>query len=210
MTYPNLEEEKRLWDSGYRYVAGVDEVGRGALISDVIAAAVLVPFKWSPIEGLRDSKKLSAEKRRKLAKIISENCIYGIGNATPEEIDRIGIHKASEKAMIRAVYNIITSKSHVDFLLVDGPIDLEISIPNKGIVRGDNKCCVISAASIIAKTYRDNQMILLAEQYPEYGLDKNKGYGTKEHLNAIKAYGISRLHRRSFRPCQEKSRREGI
>ena len=204
MTYPNLEEEKRLWEVGYRFVAGTDEVGRGSLFGDVVAAAVLIPFKWSPIEGLKDSKKLSAQKREELAKIISEECIYGIGNATPIEIDEIGIHKASEKAMVRAVYNITATKSHIDFLLVDGPISLEIDVPNKGIVRGDNKCCVIAAASIIAKTYRDRQMILLAEQYPQYGLERNKGYGTKNHLNAIKAYGISRLHRKSFRPCQKK------
>lgn len=203
MTYPNMEEEKRLWDVGYRFVAGVDEVDRGSLFGDVVAAAVLIPFKWFPIEGLRDSKKLSAQKREYLAKLISGECIYGIGSASAKQIDEIGIHKASEVAMIRAIQNITANKSHIDFLLVDGPISLEIDIPNKGIVKGDNRCCVISAASIVAKTYRDRQMILLAEQYPEYGLERNKGYGTKEHLTAIKAYGISRLHRQSFRPCQK-------
>lgn len=204
MTFPNLEEERRLWEIGYRFVAGVDECGRGALISDVVAGCVLIPCKWEPIEGLRDSKKLSVGKRESLAKIISEECIYGIGSASPKEIDEIGIHKATEVAMIRAIHNITANKSHIDFLLIDGPISLEIDIPHKGVIKGDNKCCVISAASIIAKTYRDRQMVLLAEQYPEYGLDGNKGYGTKEHLAAIKAYGISKLHRKSFRPCREK------
>ena len=105
--------------------------------------------------------------------------------------------------MVRAVYNITATKSHIDFLLVDGPISLEIDVPHKGIVRGDTKCCVISAASIIAKTFRDQQMILLSKQFPQYCLDSNKGYGTKDHLSAIKAYGISRLHRQSFRPCRK-------
>ncbi len=204
MTCPNMEEEKRLWDVGYRFIAGLDECGRGSLVDDVVAACVLIPFKWSPIEGLKDSKKLSAGRREYLAKLISKECIYGIGSASAEQIDEIGIHKATEVAMIRAIQNITANKSHIDFILIDGPISLEIDVPHKGIIKGDNRCCVIAAASIVAKTYRDRQMVLLAEQYPEYGLDKNKGYGTKEHLTAIKSHGISRLHRKSFRPCMVK------
>ena len=180
-------------------IAGVDEVGRGPLIGAVVTAAVILNPD-QPIHGLMDSKKLSAKRREVLAKIIKENALYyAYGRAEADEIDRINILQASLVAMQRAVLNLPVMPHKV---LVDGNHCPQLNCETEAIIRGDQLIQEISAASILAKVARDEEMILLDEQYPEYGFKEHKGYPTKAHIAAIEKYGVLPMHRKTFGPVR--------
>lgn len=187
-------------------IAGVDEVGRGPLVGDVVTAAVILDPD-NPIDGLMDSKKLSEKKRVLLTQEIKEKAIaWSIGRASPEEIDTLNILHATMLAMQRAVYGLSVAP---DFVLVDGnrtPTFLNNNSPEQGtinsqfVVKGDARVAEISAASIIAKVERDNEMIALDKLHPEYGFAKHKGYPTKYHLEKIIEFGVLDCYRQSFKP----------
>jgi len=180
--------------------AGVDEVGRGPLAGDVIAAAVILDPK-QPIDGLTDSKKLSEKKRQKLSlEIKSKSLCWSIARASHKEIDEINILNASLLAMKRAIEGLDTKPSHC---LIDGNKTPETTISCEAIVKGDLKVEAIGAASIIAKVERDEEMIELDQLYPGYGLAKHKGYPTKFHLEALNKLGVTPIHRRSFSPVRK-------
>ena len=174
-------------------IAGTDEVGRGCLAGPVVAAAVILKKK---IENLDDSKKLTSKKRNTLSKIVLESSYYGFGVVTNDEIDQINILNASLLAMKRAILNLPIKPTLV---LVDGIYKPDLDIPMKTIIGGDSLEDAISAASIIAKVYRDNLMIEYNKIYPDYSFEKNKGYGTKEHSFAIQKKGICKIHRKSYK-----------
>lgn len=191
------EYENELYKQGITYVAGVDEVGRGPLIGSVICACVILPKDYYN-EEINDSKKLSNKKREKLYDIIMENALsVSIGECTEDEIDELNILGATKKAMIEAINKSIIKPEHV---LIDA-VKLDIDIPSTSIIKGDAKSQSIAAASIIAKVTRDRMMDELDKKHPEYGLSKNKGYPTKEHMEAIKKYGLLKEHRKTFKPC---------
>ncbi len=183
------------------YVAGVDEVGRGALAGPVVAAAVILDQR-TPIAGLADSKKMSEKQRSLLAKEIKGRAIaFALGQAEHTEIDAVNILQASLLAMKRAVEALpITPK----LVLVDGPHrpDINLTCKVRTIIRGDSKIPAISAASIIAKVTRDNYMKMLGERYPGYLFPKHKGYPTRAHVNALQTLGVSSVHRISFAPVK--------
>jgi len=179
--------------STLKLVAGVDEVGRGCLAGPVIAAAVILK---KPIPGLKDSKKLSSKAREHLYELIIENSIFSFGSASPKEIDEINILQASLLAMKRAILNLSVIPG---MILVDGTHKPDIQIDAKTIIGGDSIVNEISAASIIAKVYRDNLMIKFDNDYPNFYFAKHKGYGTKLHLEAIKKHGITSIHRKTFK-----------
>ncbi len=178
-------------------LAGVDEVGRGPLVGDVVTAAVILdPTK--PIKGLADSKKISKKKREALFVEIQEKALcWAVARATPQEIDSLNILQASLLAMHRAV-----AALHVqpEFVLVDGNRLPKWSYPSEAVVKGDSRVAAISAASILAKVQRDREMALLDVQYPEYGFAEHKGYPTAKHLDALRRHGVTPLHRRSYAP----------
>ncbi len=180
-------------------VAGVDEVGRGPLIGSVVAAAVVLPEEHG-IVGLADSKKLSAKRREALAEQIRAVAVgWAVTEATHQEIDQINILHASMLAMKRAVEQL---SCKIDRVLVDGNRIPDIDYPAEAIVKGDSKVEAISAASILAKVARDQMMVELHQQHPEYGFDRHKGYPTKLHFEMLERYGVLEQHRRSFRPVQ--------
>lgn len=177
-------------------IAGIDEVGRGPLAGPVIAAAVILDRKNIP-EGINDSKKIPKAKRILLAEKIKENSIYAYGAASEIEIDEINILQASLLAMKRASDGLsIVPKT----TLIDGNFKPDIKNNTISIIKGDSKSVSIAAASILAKVYRDEIMLKYSKQFPEYGFQTNSGYGTKEHLSALKNYGITPIHRKSFKP----------
>ena len=180
-------------------IAGVDEVGRGPLIGDVVTAAVILdPAR--PVEGLADSKKLSEKKRQLLAAEIRDKALcWHIARATVAEIDRLNILQATLLAMQRAVMGL---RLRPDKVLVDGNRLPKLPMPAEAIVKGDGRVAAISAASILAKVQRDEEMALLSREYPQYRLEKNKGYPTPEHLAAIAAHGVTPFHRKSFAPVR--------
>ena len=177
--------------------AGVDEVGRGPLAGPVVSAAVILDFKNIP-KGINDSKKISKKKRELLSKEITKNSIISIGHASVEEIDKINILQASLLAMKRAVEGLSIKASIV---LVDGIYCPDIKNECHSIVSGDSKSLSIAAASIVAKVYRDKIMREYGLKYPGYKWEKNSGYGTKEHIEAIQRLGVTPIHRTSFNPC---------
>lgn len=179
-------------------IAGVDEVGRGPLVGEVVAAAVILPEPHN-IDNLKDSKKLSAKAREKLFDIICEKAsAWSIASATPQEIDQINILQGSLLAMQRAVMQLAVKP---DLVLVDGNRAPELEVRTECIIKGDTKIAAISAASIIAKVYRDRQMYALHAQYSQYGFARHKGYPTPEHLAALEEHGpIYGQHRMSFGP----------
>ena len=192
---PTYEYENKRYAEGYTAVCGCDEAGRGPLLGPVVAAAVILPPD-TVIEGLDDSKKLTEKKREKLFDIIKETAIaYAIAEASPEEIDEINILNASMLAMRRAVEALPTK---ADFALIDGNHSRGFDIPTEAVVKGDSKSYSIAAASILAKVTRDRGCIELDKQYPEYNIAKHKGYPTKEHMDAVRQYGPSPIHRRTF------------
>lgn len=195
-----LTIENEIRNEGYEYIACIDEVGRGCLAGDVVACAIIMP-KDLLIEGVNDSKKLTAKKREILYDNIIEQAVaVGIGSVDNKTIDEINIKKSTFLAMKKAISNLKDKKGNSispDFLLIDAE-KLDVDIPQKNVIKGDEKCHGIAAASIIAKVYRDRQCIKWAEEYIGYGLEKNKGYGTKEHREAILAKGPTPIHRMSF------------
>ena len=190
-----LTYERGLWEAGYDLVAGIDEVGRGPLAGPVVAAAVILP-KECKIEGVNDSKKLSAKKRDELYDIILEKAVsYGIGIVSNERIDEINILQATYEAMREALSQL---KPKADYILADAVTIPMVSTPQRGIVKGDAKSMSIGAASIVAKVYRDRMMEAYDEVYPGYGFASNKGYGAAEHLEGIRKQGITPIHRKTF------------
>jgi len=186
--------EKPLYENGIKYVAGIDEVGRGPLAGPVVTCAmVLKPDVL--IEGVNDSKKVSEKNRDKLFEIIIDNCIsYGIGMANEKVIDSINILNATKEAMKEALANLKVTPEH---LLIDA-LELGVNIPTTPLIKGDAFSISIAAASIVAKVTRDRMMVAYDEIYPEYGFSRNKGYGTSEHVAALKKYGPCPIHRMSF------------
>jgi ribonuclease HII len=181
-------------------ICGVDEAGRGPLAGPVSAAAVILDAS-RPIEGLADSKKLSEKQRDRLAPIIRERALaWAVAYAEVDEIDELNILQATLLAMKRAVQLLRIQPQQV---LVDGLYCPQTGIPSQAIVKGDSKVAAISAASILAKTARDELMLKLHEQYPQYGFDGHKGYPTAAHIAALREHGVSDVHRRSFRPVRE-------
>ena len=174
-------------------IAGVDEVGRGCLAGPVIAASVILK---KPIKGLMDSKKLSSKKRENLSQEIIENSIFAIGAADNHEIDKINILQASLLAMQRSIKKLDVKPKKI---LVDGDHIFETSIEIESIVGGDNLIPSISAASVVAKVYRDKLMMAYSEEFPDYGFHKHKGYPTKFHKEMLKRYGLTRIHRKTFK-----------
>lgn len=190
--------ENQFLKSGFKLIAGVDEVGRGSMIGPVITAAVILnPNK--PIVGLDDSKKLSPLKRQRLELEIKENAIaWAIGEATLEEVDSLNVYQATKRAMIQAVSKLTIEP---DALLIDA-MPLEVEVASLSIIKGDTKSASIAAASIIAKEYRDRLMREKASIYPQYQFEKNKGYLTKAHREALFMYGPTDYHRKTFEPVK--------
>ncbi len=187
--------ERELHEKGYKFVCGVDEVGRGPLAGPVVCAAVIMP-EGDIIEGVDDSKKLSAKKREKLARLIREKAVaWAICRVEPQVIDEINILQATRLCMKNAVESLSPSPGYV---LTDGNMTLDISVPQRSLVKGDANCYCIGAASIIAKVERDRLMAEYAAVFPGYGFEKNAGYGTAAHIQAIKDKGLTPIHRRSF------------
>ena len=196
MSEVNLWEiENSLYAQGYTAICGVDEAGRGPLAGPVCAGAVILP-QGLEIPGLNDSKKLTDKRRRELFPLIKEQAIaYGIGLASQQEIDEINILQATFLAMERALAQLSVRP---DLALVDGNREKDLGVPVKTVVKGDSLSANIAAASILAKVTRDDMMLDIAKQYPEYGFDIHKGYGTKAHYEALRAHGASPVHRNSF------------
>ncbi len=189
------EIENSLYSNGYKMICGVDEAGRGPLAGPVCAAAVILP-KGLEIPGLNDSKKLTDKKRRELFPIIKEQAIaYGIGIATHTEIDEINILQATYLAMQRAIDQL---EGKADFALIDGNRAKDFGIPTRTVIKGDSLSASIAAASVLAKVTRDDMMLELAKEYPQYGFEVHKGYGTKAHYEALAKLGPSPIHRMSF------------
>ena len=187
--------ERQLYESGYKNVCGVDEVGRGPLAGPVVCASVIMPTD-ELIEGVDDSKKLTAKRREILSeKIIEKAIAYRICLIEPQIIDEINILQATRLCMKNAVESMPVAP---DFVLTDGNMTLDVSIPQRSVIKGDALSYSIGAASVIAKVYRDALMREYAKIYPEYGFESNAGYGSAKHIEAIKKYGLTPIHRRSF------------
>ncbi|MDE6373555.1 MAG: ribonuclease HII [Clostridia bacterium] len=190
-----LEYERELLEKGCKYICGVDEVGRGPLAGPVVCAAVIMPLDGL-IEGVDDSKKLSKKKRETLSEKILEKAIAcRICRVEPQIIDEINILQATRLCMKNAVEGL---EIQPDFVLTDGNMTLDISLPQRSLIKGDALSYSIGAASIVAKVYRDRIMEEYAEAYPQYGFKTNAGYGSAAHIEAIKKYGLTPVHRRSF------------
>jgi len=202
LSIPSFVEERNFESLGYRHIAGVDEAGRGALAGPVVAAAVILPqdkdIPW--LDEVRDSKQLSPERREYLFYHIAEVAVaVGLGVVPHAFIDEKGIVKATRLAMKLAIDQL---SPPAQCLLIDYLRLPEVTIPQKGITRGDSLCMSIACASIIAKVSRDRMMVALDSDYPDYGLAKHKGYGTKAHLACIAELGPSPVHRHSFEPLK--------
>lgn len=187
------------YPQGFNHIAGVDEVGRGPLVGDVVTAAVILDPN-NPIEGLNDSKKLSEKKRLALLPEIKQKALaWSVGRCSPQEIDELNILQATMVAMQRAVAGL---KVQPDFVLIDGNRCPQLPMQSQAVVKGDLRVAEISAASIIAKVVRDQEMEELDKQHPEFGFAKHKGYPTKAHFEAIENHGVIDQHRKSFKPVK--------
>lgn len=196
---PTYDIELDLKNQGYKYIIGIDESGRGPLMSSVVAAGVYIPDGFDT-SGINDSKKLSSKKRELFYNKIIEECDYAISEVDEKIIDEINILEATKLAMRNVIYKM----NKADIAIIDGNfVPSNIDIPAKPIIGGDRLSVSVAAASILAKTYRDRKILELHKQYPIYGWDKNKGYGTKEHKEAIKLYGPSVYHRKNFSGVKE-------
>ncbi|MEK7562213.1 MAG: ribonuclease HII [Patescibacteria group bacterium] len=228
MKYPNFNEEKKLWKKGYKFVAGLDEAGRGPLAGPVVAAAVSVrrdptsqklhaSFKevGSLLLKVKDSKKLNAKQREEIyeALIKHPQVSWGVGIVSEKVIDKINILGATKLAMRRAIISLVFSigdrqyRCLPDFLLIDGNFKINSAcLPTgrqKSVIKGDQKVFSIAAASIIAKVTRDKIMQKYHKKYPQYGFAKHKGYGTKAHFASLKKFGPCKIHRKTFYPVSE-------
>jgi len=188
------ERERQLYSQGYQLVAGLDEAGRGPLAGPVVAACVILPPECD-LPGLNDSKKLKAEERQRLAALIKEQALaWSVGVVDHQEIDRINILQATKQAMLAALGQ-MSRRPH--YLLIDA-LQLETDIPQEGIIHGDSLSASIAAASILAKTFRDELMEAVDLLYPEYGFAEHKGYGTPRHYEALRRWGPCPIHRKTF------------
>ncbi|MEP7149722.1 MAG: ribonuclease HII [Acidobacteriota bacterium] len=195
--------EEQAWESGFKFVAGIDEVGRGCLAGPVVAGACILDSSKDLPKGLNDSKQVSAKQRDEIAAELKEICIgYAIGSVSPEDIDRINILEATKQAMRLAVADL---NPPADFLLIDALVLKGLPVPQKSIIKGDSISASIAAASILAKTYRDDLMRSYESEYPEYGFAEHVGYGTKHHLEALRNHGPCPLHRKTFRGVLQKA-----
>jgi ribonuclease HII len=194
--------EEQAWESGFKFVAGLDEVGRGCLAGPVVAGAcILNPASKLP-EGLNDSKQLTAAQRSEIAAELKETCLgYAIGSVSAEEIDRINILEATKLAMRLAIAELNPA---ADFLLIDALVLKGVAFPQRSIIKGDSISASIAAASILAKTFRDELMHSYESDYPVYGFAEHVGYGTKRHLDALKNHGPGPIHRKTFRRVLKK------
>ncbi len=224
MITPTFDKEIKLRKNGYKFIAGIDEVGRGPLAGPVVACAAVIKLNLNEgedtyprlqekeknihirrgriFDGIRDSKQLSERQREKFYKILTNDrqVYYGIGIVSEKIIDKINILQATFLAMKKAVENL---KVKPDFLLIDGKWTLEnYPISQTAIIQGDKNIFSIAAASIIAKVTRDKMLVKLSQKYPQYGFEKHKGYGTKLHLEMLKKYGPCEIHRKSFKPIK--------
>lgn len=194
-----LEYENELYSKNIKVICGVDEVGRGPLLGPVVAAAVVLPVGYFN-KDIKDSKKLTEKKREELYDIIVENAIsIGVGIVYEDVIDKINIYEATKVAMKEAIKNLSVKPEHV---LIDA-MKLDIDIPNTPIIKGDAKSESIAAASIIAKVTRDRMIDEISNEFPMYDLKNNKGYGTKNHIEALKKYGPCKYHRTTYAPVKE-------
>ncbi|HHV38742.1 MAG TPA: ribonuclease HII [Tepidimicrobium sp.] len=195
-----IEIENRIYEKGHELIACIDEVGRGCLAGDVLACALIMP-RGIIIDGITDSKKLTARRREELHRKIMKRAIaIGIGRVDPETIDRINIKESTRLAMRQAVLNLADRAGNLvipDYLLVDAE-NVPMDIPQMNIIKGDTKSHGIACASIVAKVFRDELCKEWASKYPGYKIEKNKGYGTREHREAIRRIGPSPVHRMSF------------
>lgn len=192
MTY---EIEQELTRQGFTAICGVDEAGRGPLCGPVVAAACILPVGLE-IPGLNDSKKLTEKRREALFDTIRTHAVaYAVAQATVEEIDRLNILEADLLAMRRAIASLCVP---ADYALIDGNIARDFPLPARAVIHGDALSPSIAAASVLAKVTRDQLCLELDRQYPQYGIAKHKGYGTKEHMNALRTYGPSLIHRKKF------------
>ncbi len=198
---PSYDMERALRADGYTAICGVDEAGRGPLCGSVVAAACILP-DGLVIPELNDSKKLTARKREKLFDIICSSAIaYGIAEGTVEEINTLNILEADLLAMRRAIDGLHTPDGQpfrADYALIDGNIDRDFPLPAQAVIKGDSLSMSIAAASVLAKVTRDRMCEEMDRQYPQYGIAKHKGYGTKEHMAALRQYGPSPIHRVKF------------
>ena len=193
--------EKELFNNGVNFIGGVDEVGRGPLVGNVVAACCVLPKDFY-LDGLTDSKRLSEKKRDLYYDYIIENCIaYGIGKVSPKEIDEINIYEASRKAMMLAIEE-VKKKIKLEHVLVDAMPLPNLDIPHTPIIKGDAKSISIAAASVLAKVIRDREMYDLDEKYPMYGFKSHKGYPTKKHIEALNEYGLIDGYRKSYGPIK--------
>lgn len=205
----DLREEKKLWRQGYELVAGIDEAGRGPLAGPVIASAVIVlsPKINKPLFKLvKDSKKLSAKQRETAFQILTQDpqIIFGIGQVSEKIIDKINIFEATKLAMQKAIQALSKkTKKTPDFLVLDGLHKINLPIEQKPLVKADAKIFSCASASIIAKVTRDRLMDKMHKKYPQYGFIMHKGYGTKQHLRAIKKHGPCKIHRQTFAPIKD-------
>lgn len=198
----DLSRERALRARGFVLVAGVDEAGRGPLAGPVVAAAVILPDDFA-LDGLNDSKKVSAAKREKFYAILTATAeiLWAVAEATVEEIDRLNVLRATHLAMARAIENLPRKPDHA---LVDGLPVRGLPVKHTAMVGGDGLSLSIAAASIVAKVTRDRLMLEIDAHYPQYGFARHKGYGVREHLEALRNHGPCPVHRRSFQPVAQK------
>ncbi len=197
---PSWQFEHAACALGAQRIAGIDEAGRGPLAGPVVAAAVILRQE-AAISGLNDSKLLTANQRENLFTLVKENAVgFGVGLVPPETIDEINILQATRLAMLRAVEQIAPLP---DYLLIDGPISLDVNTPQRPVIKGDRLSFSIAAAAILAKVTRDRIMTELHEQYPLYGFHVHKGYSTQAHRDAIRRHGPSPVHRKCFKGVKE-------
>lgn len=197
----NLYEfEEKLYDEGYHNICGVDEAGRGPLAGPVVVASCILP-PFLRIDGINDSKQLSAKKRQELYKLIIKNAIsYNIVFISEEDVDNLNIYQATKKGMLEAINGLNVKP---DYALIDAMPLGELNIPHNSIIHGDARCASVAAASILAKVTRDDYMEKMDIKYPNYGFKKHKGYGTKAHIEALEKYGPCAIHRKTYAPVSK-------
>lgn len=200
---PHLRAERALWRRGYRYLAGLDEVGRGSWAGPLVAAAVILPDQARALrhlDGVRDSKQLTPRQREIFAQRVREVALaVGIGLVSPRIVDEWGVVEATRQAMRLALDNLALAP---DYLLIDALHLDQVAVPQRSLVDGDARCVTIAAASVVAKVHRDRLMASLEALYPGYGFARHKGYGTRQHRQALQDLGPTQLHRFSFKPLR--------